>query len=64
MAITATEQKAGYLLLTAAMFHAQDFDATQIFTACTHSLAKDMTLPTLAESIELVNLLVWPRFSE
>jgi hypothetical protein len=64
MAISATEQKAGYVLLNAAMFHAQDFDATRIFENCKHLLAREMTLPTLVESVDLVTLLVWPRFAE
>jgi hypothetical protein len=64
MAVTATEQKAAYILLNSAMYHAQDFDATRIFENCKHLLAKEMTLPTLAESLDLVTLLVWPRFGE
>jgi hypothetical protein len=64
MSVTATEQKAAYVLLNAAIYHAQDFDATRIFENCKTMLAREMTLPTLAESIDLVTLLVWPRFGE
>jgi hypothetical protein len=60
---SATAQKAGYILLTSAMYHAKNHSATIIFTMLRSSIAKEMTLPVLLESIDLVATLVYPRFS-
>lgn len=62
--ITATAQKAAYVQLSAAIYHANNFDTTMVLERCKHALSKEMTIPTLCESIELVSLLVWPRFAE
>jgi hypothetical protein len=60
---SATAQKAGYILLTSAMFHANNQSATTILLMVRSSIADDMTLPVLQESIELITALVYPRFS-
>lgn len=60
---TPTAQKAGYILLTAAMFHANQNDTSQLIGGVLSSIARDMTLDTLVESIELVETLVYPRFA-
>jgi hypothetical protein len=60
---SATAQKAAYLLLTSAMYHAKHYPTTVILTMLRSSIAKDMTLPVLLESIDLVETLVYPRFS-
>jgi hypothetical protein len=60
---SATAQKAGYILLTSAMFHANDYAATQLLTSLRSRIADDMTLPVLQESISLVTTLVYPRFA-
>jgi hypothetical protein len=56
------EKKAAYILLTAAMYHAQNYDATQLLMRVRSSIANDMPFEALAESILLIELLVWPRF--
>jgi hypothetical protein len=61
--IEKSHQKAGYLLLTAAMYHANDFDTTQLLMRLRSSIASDMPLESLLESTVLCELLVWPRFS-
>ena len=60
---SATAQKAGYILLTSAMYHANHYPTTVILTMLRSRIAEDMTLPVLLESIELVTTLVHPRFS-
>jgi hypothetical protein len=59
---SATAQKAGYLLLTSAMYHANDYSTTVLLTMVRSSIAQDMTLPVLRESLDLLTLLVYPRF--
>jgi hypothetical protein len=64
---TATQQKAAYVLLTSARFHnaiAGDMRAANTIDNCLREVTREMTLPTLQESIELVSLLVWPKYSE
>jgi hypothetical protein len=63
MHTTATQQKAGYLLLTSAMLHANTGPTTTLILAVRSRVADDMTLPTLRESQELIELVVYPRFS-
>jgi hypothetical protein len=60
---SATAQKAAYLLLTSAMYHAKHYPTTVLLTMLRSSIASDMTLPVLLESIDLVETLVYPRFS-
>jgi hypothetical protein len=60
---SATAQKAAYILLTSAMYHANHYPTTVLLTMVRSSIAADMTLPVLRESIELVSTLVYPRFS-
>ena len=60
---SATAQKAAYILLTSAMYHANHYPTTVLLTMVRSSIAADMTLPVLQESIELVSTLVYPRFS-
>lgn len=60
---SATGQKAGYILLTSAMYHANNHAATILLTMVRSSIAHDMTLPVLLESIDLVTTLVYPRFA-
>ena len=60
---SATAQKAGYILLTSAMYHAKHYPTTVILTMLRSSIAADMTRPVLLESIDLVETLVYPRFS-
>jgi hypothetical protein len=59
---SATAQKAGYILLTSAMFHANDYHVTNLICDLRSSIAADMTLPTLLESHDLIETLVYPRF--
>lgn len=59
---SATAQKAGYILLTSAMFHANNHGATKLISELRSSIARDMTLPTLLESHDLIETLVYPRF--
>lgn len=59
----ATSQKAAYILLTSAIFHANNFASTQLLTSVRSKIADEMTLPVLIESIDLVETLVYPRFS-
>jgi hypothetical protein len=63
---TATKQKAAYLILTSASFHAASsgggYQAIKTIDNCIRSVASEMTLPTLQESIELVSMLVWPKY--
>lgn len=60
---SATAQKAGYILLSSAMYHANNYSATVLLTMVRSSIAAEMTLPVLLESVELVTTLVYPRFS-
>ena len=60
---SATAQKAGYILLTSAMFHVSEYPTTVLLTMVRSSIAQEMTLPVLQESISLVNTLVYPRFA-
>jgi hypothetical protein len=60
---SATAQKAGYILLTSAMYHANNRSATILLTMVRSSIAEEMTLPVLRESIDLITALVYPRFS-
>lgn len=60
---SATAQKAGYILLTSAMYHADDASTTQLICALRHNIAKEMTIPVLTETIDLIETLVYPRFS-
>jgi hypothetical protein len=57
------EQKAAYILLTAAMYHAQNSDVTQLLTRVRDKIAKEMPIESVLESTILIELLVWPRFS-
>jgi hypothetical protein len=57
-----TQKKAGYLLLTSAMYHADNFDSTKIFDGLRSILAAEMPLDSLLETLALVELCVWPRF--
>ena len=59
---SATAQKAGYIILTSAMYHADDSSVTRLICDLRSSIAKDMTLPTMLESHDLIETLVYPRF--
>jgi hypothetical protein len=58
---SATAQKAAYILLTSAMYHANHYPTTVLLTMVRSSIAAEMTLPVLRESIELIEMLVYPR---
>lgn len=66
LASTATQQKAAYLLLISAAFRIStlgDENAANILNDCRKVVVKDMTLPTLIESQELAEVLIWPRYT-
>lgn len=58
-----TAQKAGYILLTSASYHADNYAAFKLICDVRSSLSQDMSIHTLVESIELIETLVYPRFS-
>jgi hypothetical protein len=61
---TPTSQKAGYVLLTSAMYHVNRMAVTAVLMEARHNIAADMDLPTLLESIDLIEALVYPRFAQ
>lgn len=63
MQLTATQQKVGYILLTSATLHANNTEANKILLDARTQVSRDMTLPTLIESIELIESIVYPRFA-
>ena len=58
-----TQKKAGYLILTSAMFHANNYETTSLLTGLRSSLAAEMPLDSLLETLALIELCVYPRFN-